>query len=271
MTQELTRSAPGVKPLPLLTSATSAALTVGSAFSFQLTALWYPSLFEVTIIPDGLEVNQLTGLITGTPTAVGVSRCNVRTTNWVGTSDTTMTFTSTLANIPVITSYTGAWGMFVGEAMYYQITASYFPTSYNATDLPDGLSIDTETGIISGTLASEESGTITISATNALGTGTATIDYTVGLPLSAMTNDSVVQGYAGWAFNLDLTATNDPTDWSTDDPLDWGVSLIGSGGAKGLNGTPTYGGTHEMTITITNANGTSQYALTINVCGPPAP
>ena len=51
---------------------------------------------------------------------------------------------------PAITSSLTASGT-VGVALSYQITASNNPRSFNATGLPAGLSVNTTTGVISGT------------------------------------------------------------------------------------------------------------------------
>ena len=77
-----------------------------------------------------------------------------------------------------ITSPLTATGV-VGAAFSYQITATNGPTSYNATGLPAGLSIDTGTGAITGTPTAAGTTSVTISATNADGTGTATLTITI--------------------------------------------------------------------------------------------
>jgi hypothetical protein len=64
----------------------------------------------------------------------------------------------------------------------YQITASLEPTSFGATGLPAGLSIDPSNGIISGIPTASGVSTVTLSATNSKGTGTATLTLTVPLP-----------------------------------------------------------------------------------------
>ena len=78
---------------------------------------------------------------------------------------------------PVITSATTATGT-VGTAFTYQITASNTPTSFNATGLPSGLTVNTSTGAITGTPAAAGSPTVIISATNAAGTGSANLALT---------------------------------------------------------------------------------------------
>jgi hypothetical protein len=78
----------------------------------------------------------------------------------------------------VITSSSTASGT-VGVAFSYQITATNNPTGFNATGLPAGLSVNTTTGLISGTPTAAGSFSVTISANNAAGTGSATLALTI--------------------------------------------------------------------------------------------
>ncbi|TLS48085.1 endo-polygalacturonase [Streptomyces montanus] len=66
------------------------------------------------------------------------------------------------------------------QVFNYLITASGLPTSFNADGLPKGLDIDTDTGLISGT-AEDNVGTftVTVSATNSVGTATQAVTLTV--------------------------------------------------------------------------------------------
>lgn len=64
-------------------------------------------------------------------------------------------------------------------AVSYQIKGESQPTSFAATGLPSGLSVNTTTGVISGTAAAAGTSNVTISATNALGTTTATLVITI--------------------------------------------------------------------------------------------
>ncbi len=78
------------------------------------------------------------------------------------------------AGSPEISSATTATAP-VGSAFSYSITANAAPSSYSASGLPAGLSINTATGVISGTPTTIGQSEITIAATNASGTGTATL------------------------------------------------------------------------------------------------
>src|SRR5204863_218164 len=138
---------------PVITSPTTANGTVCNAFSYQITATNNPTSYGATGLPAGLTLNTSTGVISGTPTAPGSA---------------TLTITIKPAK-PVITSPLTATGQ-VGVAFSYQITATNNPTSFNATGLPAGLSVNTSTGLISGTPTTTGTSSVTISATNAGGT-----------------------------------------------------------------------------------------------------
>ncbi|MCE0523210.1 MAG: IPTL-CTERM sorting domain-containing protein [Methylacidiphilales bacterium] len=79
---------------------------------------------------------------------------------------------------PVISSSTTATGT-EGSAFSYQISALNSPISYNATGLPSGLTVNTGTGMISGTPTSSGTYPVTLSATNSNGTGTATLTLVI--------------------------------------------------------------------------------------------
>src|SRR5947208_3415758 len=171
-------------PPPVISSASTAIGTVGIAFSYQIVASNCPTSYNATGLPSGLSVNTSTGLISGTP-AAGTDAgspysVTISATNSGGTGTATLTLTI-LSGAPVITSPTTASGT-VCNAFSYQITATNNPTSYGATGLPAGLTLNTSTGVISGTPTASGTFTVTISATNSRGTGNATLTITISPP-----------------------------------------------------------------------------------------
>jgi hypothetical protein len=66
----------------------------------------------------------------------------------------------------------------IGEQISYQITASNFPDTYSAINLPTGLTINSS-GLISGTVTTPGEYAIQLSATNAAGTGNAEFTLTI--------------------------------------------------------------------------------------------
>ncbi len=126
----------------------------------------------------------------------------------------TVTVSNVVVGAPVITSASSSSAT-VNVPFSYQITATNSPASFNATNLPAGLSVNAATGIISGTPTSAGISNITISATNSAGTGAATLTLTISnapdtTPPSIPTNLSIA-GTTTSTVSLSWTASTDPT------------------------------------------------------------
>ena len=253
--------------LPSITSANSAPGTVGTAFTFSVTATGSPTSFASTALPPGLVFNTATGAITGTPTAVGVTIVTLTATNATGTSvGSTLTLTiSAAGTVPVITGPIAAPGT-VGTAFVYDIAATGSPTSYTATPLPAGLAVNTATGAITGTPTAAGVTIVTLTATNGAGTSLpVTLTVTVAAAGSApvITSPHTAPGTVGTAFvTYTITATNSPTSF-TATGLPAGLTLNLATGA--INGTPTVAGVSVVALGATNGIGTGTATLTITV------
>ncbi len=245
---------------PVITSATTATGQVGVAFTYTITASNTPTSYSATGLPAGLSVSTSTGKITGTPTAAGKSSVTIGATNSSGTGTATLALTINPIK-PSITSATTASGQ-TGVAFSYQITASNSPTSFGATGLPSGLSVNTSTGAITGTPTATGASSVAISATNAGGTGSATLTITITLSKPVITSATTATGQVGVAFTYTITAGNSPTSYSATG-LPAGLSVSTSTGK--ITGTPTAAGTSTVTIGATNASGTGTAALTLTI------
>ena len=156
---------------------------------------------------------------------------------------------TTLPSAPVITSVSTASGS-VGVAFEYQITASGIASAYSALGLPAGLSINTTTGLISGTPTTAAASTITIRATNAGGTGSASLALTVTQPalcagdvnLDSKVDAADVGAMLGnWGsdsslYDLNLDGVTDSADLAVVLGA-WGECVTNGGGAGGGSGT----------------------------------
>src|SRR6202030_1126399 len=91
---------------------------------------------------------------------------------------TSNTVTFTVGLLPAIQPPFTATGI-VGVPFSYKITASNNPISFSATGLPNGLNPPDNSGVISGTPTAAGIYQATISATNAGGTGNATLIITI--------------------------------------------------------------------------------------------
>jgi len=192
-------------PSGLSYTPSAASGTVGTAItSLNPTVTGTVTSYAVSpTLPAGLSISASTGVISGTPTAVSASATyTVTATNGTGSTTATVTIEVVAAPAPVLSSATSVTGT-VGSAFTYQIAANNSPTSYGATGLPAGLSVNTSTGLISGTpTTSLFGGSFTVSATNAGGTGTQSVAVTLVHFLESALGD--FSGTAGSPTTLDL-------------------------------------------------------------------
>jgi len=194
----------GVLLPPVITSATSVTTVIGQPFSYQITATNSPTSYDATGLPTGLTIDTTSGLISGTPTVVGSFSIMLQASNSAGSGNATLALeiTAMASGAPIVTSEAAT--AMEGQAFTYQIIATNSPTSFDATGLPAGLTVDTTTGLITGTPSVSGSFQINLSATNASGTGTGVLMLTVnpvatpsptpGLFRNISTRDDVLTG-----------------------------------------------------------------------------
>jgi hypothetical protein len=163
---------------------------------------------------------------------------------------------------PVISSATTATGS-VGTPFTYQITASNIPTSFAATSLPTGLVINTATGAITGTPTVAGTTSVTISATNTGGTGSAVLSITINPTGVGGTTNLLSEDFAALTTGGDITitgtaspGTTELTSFSPNFPTT--VKLFSAGGKAKL-GTSSLIGSMTSKILDLSANGGTFY------------
>ena len=266
-TADLTVTIGRATAAPIISNAVlTAAGTIGTPFSYLVTATGSPTIYSASPLPPGLSIVAATGAITGTPTTAGTTVIVITATNAFGTSTTTVTATVAAATVaPVITSPATSPGTVGSPIVPYVIVATGLPTSYTATGLPPGLSINSSTGVINGTPTTAGTYTVTTTATNSAGSSSTTVTFIVGGASATpiITSPVFATGAAGTPFVTYLiAATGIPTSYTA---TGLAPGLIVNPLTGAITGTPAAPGNYVVTITATNANGTSTASLLITV------
>ncbi|XAE58991.1 putative Ig domain-containing protein [Termitidicoccus mucosus] len=251
---------------PVITSALTATGTAGIPFSYQIVATNNPASYTATGLPSGLSVATTTGVISGLPSVVATSTVAITATNAGGSDTRNLVLTIESADVPTvapsITSAPTATGT-VGAPFSYQIAAAPGPISgYAAAPLPAGLALNAVTGLVSGTPSAWGATTITLSATNAVGTGTAGLVLTAYAP-PVITSAATAEGIVGGAFSYTITAEGGPGNTFAATGLPSGLSLAAATGV--ISGTPTGIGAFTGTLTATNPAGSDTKTLDLTV------
>ena len=247
-------------PVPLITSTAAASGNVGTTFSYQITAANTPTSYGVQGLPGGLTVNSSTGLISGTPKVAGTYALTLNAYNSAGKGSATLTLTITQST-PVITSATTA-GCTVGATFSYQIAASGSPTSFGVQGLPGGLSVNSSTGLVSGTPKIAGKFTLTLNAYNNAGKGSAALTLTIAQSAPVITSAETATGKVGATFFYQITASGSPVSYGVQG-LPGGLSINSSAGT--ITGMPKQSGTFSLTLNAYNSTGKGSASLTLTI------
>jgi Bacterial Ig-like domain (group 3)/Bacterial Ig-like domain (group 1)/Putative Ig domain/Invasin, domain 3/Domain of unknown function (DUF4214) len=250
---------------PSITSAATTVFTAGSAGSFTVTAGGHPAptLTLSGTLPAGVGFDPGTGTLSGTPEPGTGGTYPVTLTAANGVSpDDTQSFTLVVDEAPAVTSDDHAT-FTVGAAGSFQVTATGHPAPALSESgaLPQGVSFDPTTGMLSGTPAAHTGGTypISVTATNGVGDG-ATQAYTLTVDEAASITSSDSAGLTvGTAGSFTVTTGGYPVPaLSETGSLPGGVTFTPNpGGTATLSGTPTPEavGSYALTLTATNGIG----------------
>jgi hypothetical protein len=165
---------------PGITSALAASGKQGQVFSYTIVANNNPTALSVSVLPAGLNFDPVSGIISGPPIVSGIFPITITASNQFGGDAEVLTLTIASA-VPVITSAVTASGTENVAGFTYTIRATNTNsfTTYGASGLPLGLSVNTTNGVISGTPWFGGTFTVPVWAANAWGTGTTNVVMTI--------------------------------------------------------------------------------------------
>ena len=240
---------------PVITSPTSSIATAYNSFTYTITASNLPTSFAASGLPAGLSLNTSTGVISGTPTTLGIYIVGLTATNAGGDGTGTLTLTvNPNPNAPVIDGTLSAAGQ-VGTAFDYQITVSNSPTSYLAEGLPEGLSLHPTSGRITGTPTVSGSFAVSLTAFNAVGSDTETLSLTIKNPIltisvGQLTNFSANVGSASLPQTYTLSGEDLSGPVAVTAPTHFEISLDGAIYSTSLSLSPNGAGNLSALLSV---------------------
>lgn len=140
----------------------------------------------------------------------------------------------------------------VGQYFTYQIEADNNPITFDALNLPNGVNINKNTGLIYGTIDTAGTYEITIVATNECGSEQLTLVVTTSASPPVITSPCFGTLQAGEQFIYQIVATNDPTIFNATN-LPPGLSVDANGLITGT--LPQTTGTWTVTLYVENEAG----------------
>ncbi len=218
-------------------------------------------------LPDGLTINATSSVISGTYTVGGSYQPTV-----TASDDTVSSSQSFAWNVTSPLTFTSPGDQANNEsdsvALTFQATETGNPTfTYGATGLPGGLTLNTTSGLVSGTVRAGDAlnspYVTTVTASDGTSTAVVTFTWTISSTV-ALTNPGDQSNHIGNAVVLPLQVTDSGTGTLTysTTTLPGGLTLDATSGV--ISGTISSGATvgSPFTITVTATDGSNSDSQT---------
>ena len=264
-------SVPGLS----INSASLPAWTLNKAYSSTLAAGGGDGNYtwSATGLPAGLSLNASTGVISGTPTAVGSSSVTIGLNDRLGDLPDSATFTLIINAVPTITTASPLPQAELTDASSTAVVVGggTAPYSWSATGLPGGMGIGASSGVISGTPTATGTFTVAVSLGDAAG-GVATKSLSLvviaGPSITTASLPSIERTAPYPTTTLAASGGSGGYSW-TQSGLPAGLSMTTAGV---ITGNPTAAvGSSSVVFTVTDSvGGSASKTLSLVITAQPA-
>lgn len=175
---------------PVITSTPPNSAVVGNPYTYDVNANGFPApTYQLVTKPSGMNIDASSGLITWTPTSTASANVLVRVFNAYGEATQSFTISvNSTASAPTITSQPTLMTA-VNKTYTYAVKANGAPSpTFSLDKAPAGMSINSQTGVITWTPTQPGTYAVTVRASNMAGSVTqsfnVSVRYTIFLPLT---------------------------------------------------------------------------------------
>lgn len=196
---------------PRIVSPTTYTIIQGQPVAYQIEASTLASYrVDPSSLPSGLGFDAATGIIFGTPTASGNFSPIYQLTNKAGTNGGVISVPSQSPPPgPVFANATSATGR-VNQPFSFQVvtTGASGSATFSATNLPPGLTINSTSGLVSGTVANAGSSAVSVTVKDGSFTRTTSLQLTfvADAVIPVITSAERLTLYPGQAVSYQITA-----------------------------------------------------------------
>ncbi len=198
-----------VNPAPSVTTTALGDAPGGAAYNYTLQATGGTGAYTWSVpagsLPAWAALNPATGMISGTPNAVGISNFSVAVTDAAGLTSAAQPLSLEVPALAIATKALPAGTTGLPYSAQIQATGGFAPYTWTLTagSLPTWASLDAASGAIKGTPDAAATSTFAVKITDSAPTGpvSATQEFSVTVSEPDATGDAKLKGQYAFLFN----------------------------------------------------------------------